>query len=235
MTATTSPTPERILIVLTSHNQLGSTGKPTGFWLSELTHPYYVLQDAGYHIDIVSIQGGEAPVDPGSIDKDDPVNTRYFADSTLQEKVQKTVALSTITGTEHQAILFSGGHGTMWDFSGDININRVAANIYENNGLVAAVCHGPAALTEIRLSTGKTLIDGKNISLFTNEEEEIVQLTEVVPFSLEDELQKRGAKIVKGDPWVSTVSVDSRIITGQNPQSAHEVGVEMVALLDKSS
>lgn len=233
MTTTTSPITERVLIVLTSHQQLGTTGKPTGFWLSELTHPYYLLEDAGYQIDIVSIQGGEAPIDPASIDKD-PVNTRYFSDSRLQEKVKRTVALSTVSGNEYHAVLFSGGHGTMWDFPGNIAISRITTNIYQRGGIVAAVCHGPAALVKVQGSDGKPLIAGKRISLFTNDEEDAVQLSDVVPFSLEDEIGKCGAKIVKGNPWVSTVSVDSRIITGQNPQSAHDVGREMVTLLSNT-
>lgn len=230
---TTLPTTRRILIVLTSHSQLGTTANSTGFWLSELTHPYYLLQDAGYQIDLVSIQGGAAPIDPGSIDKEDPVNVRYFADSQLQDKIQETAPLSTVSPNQYHAILFSGGHGTMWDFPNDVDINRVASNIYENNGIVAAVCHGPAALTDIRLQDGQLLIANKTLSVFTNEEEDAVQLTQVVPFSLEDQLQKRGATIVKGNPWEPTVSVDSRIVTGQNPQSAHGVGIEMVTLLDK--
>jgi putative intracellular protease/amidase len=184
----------KILLVLTSHSQLGDTGKSTGFWLPELTHPYYEFKKAGYLIDVASIQGGVAPVDSKSLEEPDDGNQRFLQDAELMAKVFTTLPLSEIDPTEYQAVVFAGGSGPMWDFPNNKHVNRVAATIYENNGIVSAICHGPAALVDIKLSNGKYLVAGKKLAAFTNEEEEELKLTHVIPFLLQDKLIERGAQ-----------------------------------------
>jgi len=223
----------KVLVVLTSHIEMGDTGKKTGFWLGELTHPYYVLADAGVAIDVVSIDGGMAPIDPSSVDLNDKVNQRFFKDAELMSQVINSRKLSDVNSADYQAIIFTGGHGTMWDFPNSDSVNKVSAAIYENNGIVAAVCHGPAALMNIKLSNGTYLIDNKKFAGFTNEEEAMIKLTKVVPFSLEDELISRGGKHVYAKAWTENAIADQRLITGQNPQSAHKVGQLILAELKK--
>lgn len=224
---------DKVLMVLTSHSELGTSGKPTGFWLSELTHPYYVIKDAGYTVDVVSIKGGIAPIDPGSMEQTDPINQRFLADAELMAKVLTTEPLADVDSSAYRAIIFAGGHGTMWDFANNAAVNQSAANIYQTGGVVAAVCHGPAALTGIKLADGNYLVADKKLAAFTNEEEAAIELTKVVPFSLEDKLKTLGAVYVTAPAWSENVVVDQRLVTGQNPQSAHKLGEAVVKLLSK--
>jgi putative intracellular protease/amidase len=227
---------DSVLIVVTSHSQMGNTDKRTGFWLAELTHPYYVIKDAGYDVAIASIDGGVAPIDPRSMDTTDSVNRRFLRDTDLMAEVLNSRKLADINPNSFAAILFSGGHGTMWDFPGDSAVNRVASTVYEDGGVVGAVCHGPAALSEITLSDGSYLIEGKRFAAFTNEEEEQVQLENVVPFLLQDRLIERGGIHVPAPAWQNNAVSDQRVVTGQNPQSAHRVGeliVEALRAMDK--
>src|SRR6218665_1102508 len=210
----------KILFVLTSHDIKGSTGEKTGYYLGEVSHPWEVLVEAGYEIDFVSPKGGNPPVDGFNLE--DPINKKLWEDKYYRNKIEHSKKPSEIDPKEYQAIFYAGGHGAMWDFPYDKTIARLAAEIYENNGVVAAVCHGPAGLTAIRLSNGKYLVDGKKVNGFTNEEEEIVELTKVVPFLLEEKLKELGGIYEKSAPWESHVTVDGRLITGQNPQSAKE-------------
>jgi len=218
----------RVLLVLTSHSQLGDTGKKTGFWLPELTHPYYEFKKAGYSIDVASIQGGIAPIDPKSLDEPDDATPRFLQDAELMAKVLRTLPLSKIDPAAYQAVVFAGGSGPMWDFPNNEHVNRVAVAIYENNGIVSAICHGPAALVDIKLSNGEYLVSGKKVAAFTNEEEEELKLTHVVPFLLQDKLIERGAKYVYGKAWKQNVVVDGRLITGQNPASATKVAKKII-------
>lgn len=222
----------KILLVLTSHSQLGDTGKKTGFWLPELTHPYYEFKKAGYLIDVASIQGGVAPVDPKSLVEPDDANQRFLQDAELMAKVFTTLPLSEIDPSAYQAVVFAGGSGPMWDFPNNEHVNRVAATIYENNGIVSAICHGPAALVDIKLSNGKYLVSGKKVAAFTNEEEEELKLTHVIPFLLQDKLIERGAKHIHGKPWKENVVVDGNLITGQNPASAKKVAETIIKYLE---
>ena len=222
-----------VLMVLTSHSKLGETERKTGFWLSELTHPYYVLLDAGYKIDVASIDGGMAPVDPRSLDHSDSVNQRFFNDAGLMRKVIDTIKLDDVDARDYRAIVFSGGHGTMWDFPKSEVLNRITASIYDHNGVVAAVCHGPVALVNVILKNGKSLVEGKSFAAFTNEEEQRVGLENVVPFLLQTRLQALGGVHVSAKPWSENVVVDRRLVTGQNPQSAHRLGELVVAELKK--
>jgi putative intracellular protease/amidase len=215
---------DRVLIVVTSHSQMGDTDKPTGFWLAELTHPYYVIKDAGYDVEVASIEGGVAPIDPRSMDTTDQVNRRFLQDADLMAKILNSRKLANLNPNDYAAILFSGGHGTMWDFPGDSAVNSMSAAIYEDGGIVGAVCHGPAALADVKLSNGEYLIEGKRFAAFTNEEETQVELDEVVPFMLQNRLIERGGIHVPAEPWQTNAVVDQRLVTGQNPQSAQRVG-----------
>lgn len=221
----------KVLIVLTSHSHLGETGENTGLWLSELTHPYFVFTTRGIEVDIVSIQGGEVPVDPRSWDEEDNNNERFMADSQLMDNLQHSKSLDDIDTIHYQAIIFAGGHGTMWDFPNDPDVQEKAAAIFEQQGIVAAICHGSAALLNIRLSDGSLLIDDKRLTGFSNAEESAIELTDVVPFSLQDELMIAGAHFVELPAWSANVVVDDLLVTGQNPQSAAGVADAVCDLL----
>lgn len=223
---------EKILIVLTSHTELGNTGEITGFWLPELTHPYYEFTRAGYSVDVASIKGGTAPVDSKAFEENDEYNQVFLKDATLMAKVIQSVPLAEVNHNDYQVVMFAGGSGPMWDFPDNRDINRISSAIYENEGIVSAVCHGNAALTNIRLSDGNLLIEGKRVAAFTNEEEASLGTSEIVPFLLQDKLVERGATHVYGKPWEENVVVEGRLITGQNPASAKKVAQNIIALLE---
>ncbi|MBO9572644.1 MAG: type 1 glutamine amidotransferase domain-containing protein [Chitinophagaceae bacterium] len=222
---------KKILFVVTSHSTKGSTKEPTGYYLSEVSHPWEVLHNAGYEIDFVSPQGGKAPVDGFNLD--DSTNSKFWNNEEYRHKVEHTFKPSQINPDEYQAIFYAGGHGAMWDLADNTELAKLAQHIYENNGIVSAVCHGPAGLVNIKLGSGKYLIDGKKINAFTNEEETAVNMENIVPFALETKLIERGAKFEKSGLWQTHVVTDSRIVTGQNPQSAKAVGEAILALLTK--
>lgn len=229
--AQTSTMKKKILFVVTSHDKKGATGEPTGYYLSEVSHPWEVLHNAGYDIDFVSPKGGKAPVD--GFDLSDPVNKKFWEDEMYRNRIENTLKPSEVKTEEYVAIHYAGGHDAMWDFAGNEALAVIATKIYENNGIVSAVCHGPAGLVNIRLSNGKYLVDGKKVNAFTNEEEAAVKLENVVPFLLEDKLIERGAKFEKSGLWQTHVTVDERLVTGQNPQSAKEVGEAVLTVLKK--
>ncbi len=221
---------KKVLFVVTSHDQKGTTGEPTGYYLGEVSHPWEVLNEAGYEMDFVSPKGGKAPVD--GFDLNDAVNKKFWNDVKYRSKVENTLNPSQVNPEEYNAVYYAGGHGAMWDFADNKELAQIAARIYENDGIVAAVCHGPAGLVNIKLSNGKYLVEGKKVNAFTNEEEEAVGLTKVVPFLLESRLIERGAKFENSGLWQTHVVADGRLVTGQNPQSAKGVGKEMLRLLD---
>lgn len=222
---------KKILFVVTSHDKKGDTGEATGYYLGEVSHPWEVLHQAGYEIDFVSPKGGKAPVD--GFDLTDAVNKKFWNDTKYRNKVENTMKPSEVNPNDYAAIFYAGGHGAMWDFADNQEIATLAAKIYENYGIVSAVCHGPAGLVNIQLSNGKYLVDGKKINAFTNEEEVAVKLEKVVPFALETKLIERGAKFEKSGLWQQHVTVDQRVVTGQNPQSAHGVGEAVLVELNK--
>lgn len=222
---------KKILFVVTSHDKKGSTGEPTGFYLGEVTHPWEVLHDAGYDIDFVSPKGGKAPVD--GFDLSDPVNKKFWEDATWRNKVENTLKPSEVDPSKYAAIYYAGGHGAMWDLADNQELAGIASKIYGNNGIVGAVCHGPAGLVNIKDANGKYLVDGKKINAFTNEEETAVKLEKVVPFLLESKLIERGAKFEKSGLWQPHVTADQRVVTGQNPQSAKGVGEAILKELKK--
>lgn len=215
---------KKVLIVVTSHGELGDSGKPTGYYLPEVTHPYSVLKSNGFEIDIASPNGGKAPMDPKSRDMSDSINKTFLEDKASAAKLENTLKLDDIKSGDYGTILFAGGHGTMWDFPDDKNVLRLGSEIYENGGIVAAVCHGPAALVNIKISGGKYLVDGRKVTAFTNEEEAAMQLEKVMPFLLESKLIERGASFEKAPNWQAKVITSERLITGQNPKSAEGVG-----------
>ncbi|TCC94701.1 type 1 glutamine amidotransferase domain-containing protein [Pedobacter hiemivivus] len=213
---------KKILFVVTSHGIKGNTGKKTGYYLGEVSHPWEVLVEAGYEIDFVSPKGGNPPVD--AFDLTDSVNKKFWEDAYYHKKISNSLKPVDVKPQDYAAIYFAGGHGAMWDLPNDTTIAGIVAKVYEQDGVVAGVCHGPAGLLNIRLGNGKYLIEGKKVNGFSNQEEEIVKLTAVVPFLLEDKLKERGGIYEKTEPFQSHVVVDGRLITGQNPQSAKAVG-----------
>lgn len=229
---------KRALIVVTSNDTFGPGGpkeKRTGWYLSEVTHVYYPLVAAGYAVDFASPRGGAAPLDESSRKLDDAENRR-FVEEGLLTRLATTIPLGGVDAKRYAVVHFAGGHGVMWDFPGNPDIGRVAATVYEQGGVVAAVCHGPAALVDVKLSDGTYLVAGREVSAFTDDEERAVGLSEVVPFLLSSTLAQRGATMRPGGNWHSQVSVSQRLVTGQNPQSARAVGekvVEVASRLDK--
>ncbi len=213
---------KKVLFVVTSHDKKGSTGQATGYYLSEVSHPWEVLHNVGYEIDFVSPQGGKAPVDGFNLE--DPTNKQFWNDLKYRNKIENTMKPSEVKAEDYVAIHYAGGHGTMWDFADNAELATIAAKIYESNGVVSAVCHGPAGLVNIKLSNGKYLVDGKKINAFTNEEETAVKMEAVVPYMLETALVEHGAIFEKSGLWQPHVTVDQRLVTGQNPQSAKGVG-----------
>ncbi len=222
---------KKILFVVTSHDQKGNTGEKTGYYLSEVSHPWEVLHSAGYEIDFVSPKGGTPPVDGFNLE--DPTNKKFWEDETAKEKIEHSMKPSDVKPEEYAAIFFAGGHGTMWDLPTNTELANITTQIYENDGVVGAVCHGPAGLVNVKLSNGNYLVDGKKINAFINEEETAVKLENVVPFLLESQLIEHGAKFEKSGLWQPHVTVDERVVTGQNPQSAKSVGEAMLRELEK--
>jgi putative intracellular protease/amidase len=220
---------KKILFVVTSHDKKGNSGEHTGYYLSEVSHPWKILKDAGYEIDFVSPQGGTPPVD--GFDLTDPENKEFWEDQYYHNKITHSLKPEAVTPEDYVAIHFAGGHGAMWDLPDNEAISAIAAKIYEHNGIVSAVCHGPAGIINIKLSNGHYLIEGKKLNGFSNEEEYAVQLEKVVPFLLENKLKERGGIYEKTTPWHEHVVTDQRLITGQNPQSAKAVGKAVLEAL----
>lgn len=214
--ATAPPRP--VLIVLTSHGIKGTTGEPTGFYLGEVTHPLAVFDAAGIPVEFASIQGGEPPVD--GLDLADAANARYWNDAGFRQAIRTTVRLDGVDPAKYSAVFFAGGHGAMWDFPQSAAVQSVARTLYDTGGIVAAVCHGTAALVNVTLGDGTPLVAGKRVAAFTDSEERAVKLEEVVPFLLASTLVERGALHRPAADWTAQVVVDGRMVTGQNPQSA---------------
>jgi putative intracellular protease/amidase len=222
---------KKILFVVTSHDKKGETGQPTGYFLGEVSHPWEVLHKAGYEIDFVSPKGGTPPVD--GFDLDDPTNKAFWENTEYKNKIDHSLKPNEVKTEDYSAIFFAGGHGTMWDFADNAELAKITTEIYENGGVVSAVCHGPSGLVNVKLNNGKYLVDGKKINAFTNEEETAVELEKVVPFLLESKLIEHGAKFEKSGLWQPHITVDQRVVTGQNPQSAKGVGEAVLKELEK--
>jgi len=223
-----------VLMVLTSHGDLGNTGEKTGFWIEEFAAPYYVLADAGAEITIASPKGGQPPVDPKSELKDaqTPSTERFYADKALMDKVAHSLKLSDVNEADYDAVFYPGGHGPLWDLATDKKSIELIEAFYNHQKPIAFVCHAPAALINVKALNGEPLVKGKHVTGFSNTEEEAVQLTDVVPFLLEDELTKHGAHYSKGDDWASYVMEDGLLITGQNPGSSEAAAKLLLKTLE---
>ncbi len=218
-----------VLFVLTSHGVKGDSGQMTGFYLGEVTHPLAVLDAADIKVEFASIEGGDPPVD--GLDLEDATNARYWNDESFRLAVRTTARLADVDPARYSAIFFAGGHGAMWDLPASPAVRSVTREIFETGGVVAAVCHGPAALVNVTLSDGSYLVSGRNVSAFTDSEERAVGLDKTVPFLLASTLVERGAVHHPAPDWNVKVVVDGRLITGQNPQSATGVGEAIRDLL----
>jgi putative intracellular protease/amidase len=215
----------KILIVLTSHSTLGTTGEKTGFWVEEFTAPYYVLLDAGAVITIASPLGGQPPIDPKSEAKEAQTAStkRFYTDMNAIDKVAHTKKLSEIKITDYDAVFYPGGHGPLWDLVNDKDSIALIEGFYNTQKPIAFVCHAPVALLHVKAENGHPLVKGKKMTCFSNTEEEGAGLSKVVPFLLEDELVKLGAHFSKGADWTSYTEHDGLLITGQNPASSEAV------------
>lgn len=223
----------KILFVLTSHDELGNTGHKTGFWVEEFAAPYYTLSDAQASITIASPKGGQPPIDPKSelSDFQTPATVRFYKDEALKEKLAHTLKLSEVNPADYDAVFYPGGHGPLWDLANDKNSIKLIEDFYAASKPVAFVCHAPGVLLKVKAPNGEPLVKGKEVTGFSNSEEEAVQLNKIVPFLLEDEIQKLGGHYSKGHDWSSYIRKDGLLITGQNPASSEAVAKELLKIL----
>ena len=221
-----------ILMVLTSHDQLGNTGKKTGFWLEEFAAPYYVFKDAGVQITLASPHGGQPPLDPKSDDESAQTDAtrRFKADAEAQKQLASTVPLSSVKADAFDAVFYPGGHGPLWDLAEDAQSIALIEKTFAAGKPLALVCHAPGVLRHTKAPDGTPLVKGKKVTGFTNTEEDAVQLTDVVPFLVEDMLKANGGVYSKGPDWAPYVLTDGTLITGQNPASS-EPGAHAVLQL----
>ncbi len=212
----------RILMVLTSHDELGNTGEKTGFWLEEFAAPYYIFKDAGADITLASPAGGHPPIDPKSDAPDAQTNAtrRYAEDKATQDALANTLVLSSVTATDYDAVFYPGGHGPLWDLAEDATSIALITKMIAAKKTVAAVCHAPGVLRYVKSPDGKPLVNGKNVTGFSNDEEAAVGLTDIVPFLVEDMLKDNGGIYSQVDNWLPYVITDGLLITGQNPASS---------------
>ncbi|MET4107436.1 type 1 glutamine amidotransferase domain-containing protein [Hymenobacter sp. UYP22] len=225
----------KILMVLTSHDQLGNTGHKTGFWLEEFAAPYYVFKDAGAELTLASPNGGQPPLDPKS---DDPsaqtdATKRFKADPAAQQALANTVKLDSVSAADYDAVFYPGGHGPLWDLAEDKKSIELIETLYAAGKPVAAVCHAPGVLRHVKTSNGEPLVKGKSVTGFTNTEEEAVQLTDVVPFLVEDMLKENGGDYSKGADWAPYITQTGNLITGQNPASSEPAAEALLKMLKK--
>lgn len=226
---------KKVLIVLPSHDQLGNTGQKTGFWLEEFTDPYYKFIDSGYEVTIASPRGGKPPVDPKSTQKENQSEStqRFEKDKSAQAKLENTLVLSQVSASDYDTLFLPGGHGPMWDLSSDENMKKIVEDFYSDKKIVSAVCHGPAVLLQATDRNGNSILKGKKITGFTNNEESAVGLTKAVPFSLENRMKELGGKFEKGQDFKPFVISDGQLITGQNPKSALPAAEKVIEILGK--
>ncbi|MGO4622175.1 type 1 glutamine amidotransferase domain-containing protein [Ensifer sp. 2YAB10] len=223
----------KVLMVLTSHDTLGNTGKKTGFWLEELAAPYYVFRDAGAEITLASPKGGQPPLDPKS---DEPMfetdlTRRFKADREAKAQLAETVRLDSVNQGDFDTVFYPGGHGPMWDLAEDGNSIKLLEAFIAAGKTIALVCHAPGVLHRVKNPDGTPFVNGRRVTGFTNSEEAAVGLTEVVPFLVEDELLDLGAVFSKVKDWGVHTVVDGRLITGQNPASSGDTAKALLAAL----
>ena len=221
----------KVLMVLTSHDQLGTSGQKTGFWLEEFAAPYYVFKDANADITIASPKGGQPPLDPKSDEEDFQTDAtrRFKTDSDAQSVLASSLQLADISVADFDAVFYPGGHGPLWDLAENRDSIELIEAMSSANKTVAAVCHAPAVFRHTKGPDGSALVEGKSVTGFSNSEEEAVQLTDIVPFLLENELQVLGANYSKSADWHPYVVTDGNLITGQNPASSAEAARAVLA------
>ena len=220
---------KKVLFVLTSHDQLGTTGEKTGFWIEEFAAPFYLLKDNGIEITLASPKGGQPPIDPKSDtpDSQTPATIRFKGDHETQKQLANTILLAGVNQQDFDAVFYPGGHGPLWDLAEDENSIALIEDFCKNNKPVAAVCHAPAIFKHTKNTDGTPLVSGKKVTGFTNTEEDAVKLADVVPFLVEDMLKKNGGIYSKKGDWESYAIEDGLLITGQNPASS-ELAAEML-------
>jgi putative intracellular protease/amidase len=226
-------TNKSILIVLTSHAELGDTGEKTGFWIEEFAAPYYTFTDAGITVKIASTLGGQPPIDPKSESEDFQTAStkRYDADTEVQALMANTAKLDDVDAADYDAVFYPGGHGPLWDLTDNVVSISLIEKFLATNKPIGAVCHATAAFLNVKDTSGEYVVKGKAVTGFTNSEEEAVQLTDIVPFLLEDELVKRGGDYQKVADWHAFAVRDGLVITGQNPQSSELAAEKLLAAL----
>jgi putative intracellular protease/amidase len=239
-------TGSKVLIVTTSHAEMGSTGHKTGVWLEELATPYYALLDGGAEVTLASIKGGQIPFDPRSVpaeagqssgeepaeQQEIPASVRRFlGDERAMAAARNSPAVEKVAGEPFDAVFLPGGHGTMWDLPGSDTLALLVGSYFDDNRIVSAVCHGPAGLVSAKRADGGPIVEGRRVAGFTNSEEEGVGLAQVVPFLLEDRLKELGGRYEKGADWQPFVVRDGNLITGKNPQSSEQVAHEVLTAL----
>ena len=223
---------KKVLFVMTSHDRLGDTGLKTGFWTEELAAPYYALSDKKIEITLASPKGGFPPIDPKSEEPSSQTDAtrRMDNDEVLQDKLKNTYKLSEVRSEDFDAVFYPGGHGPLWDLAEDQVSQQLIIDFYSSDKPVAFVCHAPGVLKNVKID-GEYLVKGKNVTGFTNTEEDAVQLTDVVPFLVEDILKKNGGIYSKINDWAPHAVVDGRLVTGQNPASSEKVAEELLKLI----
>jgi putative intracellular protease/amidase len=226
-----------ILMVLTSHDKLGNTGKKTGFWLEEFAAPYYVFKDAGANITVVSPAGGQPPLDPSSDTPDAQTDDtrRFKGDTAAQDVLAHTGKLSGVSGEDFDALFYPGGHGPLWDLAEDAHSIKLIESMAAAGKTISAVCHAPGVFKNAKAADGSLLVKGKKVTGFTNTEEAAVKLTDIVPFLVEDMLTKNGGVYSKGADWQSYVVTDGKLITGQNPASSAAAAKAVLGQLKQAS
>lgn len=227
----------KILMVLTSHDALGNTGRKTGFWLEEMAAPYYEFLAAGAQITLASPKGGQPPLDPKSneVSFQTDLTRRFEADAQVNAQLAATVRLDSVSQADYDAVFYPGGHGPLWDLAEDMNSIQLIQAFLAGGKPAALVCHAPGVLRHVKNTDGTPLVQGKHVTGFTNTEEEAVGLTNVVPFLVEDELKAKGGLYSKGEDWGSYVVSDGLLITGQNPGSSTEAAKVLLEKLSHSA
>lgn len=227
----------KILIITTSHTNLGNTEKKTGLWLEELTTPYYAFVDAGASVTVASIKGGPVPIDPGSEKADgenSPSVERFRSDAGAQKAVANTPSINDVNASSYDAVFLPGGHGTMWDFPQSDRLSQIISETLAQGCIVSAVCHGPAGLVSAKTAAGDSVVKGRKVAAFTDAEESAVGLTETVPFLLESKLRELGADIHKAGNFEACAIADGNLITGQNPMSSELVAQKVLSAISAS-
>jgi putative intracellular protease/amidase len=226
---------KNVLFVLTSHDELGSTGKKTGFWLEEFASPYYAFIDGGLEVTLATPKGGQPPLDPKSSapEAQTTATKRFNDDPAAQKALAHTKPVRDVHADDFGALFFPGGHGPMWDLASDETVAKLTSRFYSTGKPVGAVCHGPAALTRAVDEKGAPILKGRKVTGFSNTEEETVGLTKIVPFLLEDKMKALGGIYERGPDWASHVVVDGHLVTGQNPASSEDVARKLIGLLAK--